>query len=143
MLDTSNAIRTVYLNKLNGFLTYDGKNVPVYGNKVFKTVPKRYVIIGDISENANNNNHLFMSNIDVVIDIFAEQYMTYDNAVVDDIASQILNILIPSPAVVNIGDANFEIYPTARIASRYLPLESGQNFIARKIITISNLVNQK
>lgn len=143
MLDTSNAIRTIYLNKLNGFLTYDGKNVPVYSNKVFKTVPKRYVIIGDISESANNNNHLFMSNIDVVIDIFAEQYMTYDNAVVDDIASQILNILIPSPAVVNIGDANFEIYPTARIASRYLPLESGQNFIARKIITISNLVNQK
>ena len=143
MIDTSASIRAIYLAKLNGFLTYDGTNVPVYGNIPFKTPPKRYVIISAITEGANNNNQVFMNEVIVTLDIFAEQYMTNDNAVVDNISSQILNILIPNTAVTDIGDASFSVYPTARTSSRYLPLMSGQNFVARKIITISNLVNQK
>jgi hypothetical protein len=45
--------------------------------------------------------------------------------------------------MLDIGDANFEIYVIRRSASRYLPLESGQNFVARKIITLRNFVKQK
>jgi hypothetical protein len=62
---------------------------------------------------------------------------------VDNIGSQILNLLIPTPNVNGFSDANFIVYPTARTNSRYLSEVDGQNFFARKIITISNLVNQK
>jgi len=54
-----------------------------------------------------------------------------------------LNILIPDTAVDGFSDTDFVVYPTARTSSNYLPLQNGDNFVARKIITISNLVNQK
>lgn len=144
MLDTSNAIRSAYLSKLDGFLTLGGRSVEVYGQEPFETPGEQYVILSDITETQIEiNNSKFISEVDVDIDIFVEQYMRYDNSQVDDIANQILNLLIPSLPMADIGDANFEIYVLERTASRYLPLQSGQNFVARKIITLRNIVKQK
>ena len=143
MLDCANNVRSIYVATLNGHITYNGKNVPVYGQTPFGTTPQYYVIIGDINEVANNTNHTFQNQVDVVVDIFAEQYRVYDNSVVDNITSQILNLIIPTPNVNGFSDAYFFVYPTSRTSSRYLPLVNGDNFVARKIITISNLVNQK
>ena len=66
-----------------------------------------------------------------------------DNSIVDNIAGQILNILIPDTAVNGFSDTYFDVFPMARISSSYLPLQNGENFVARKLITISNLVNEK
>lgn len=143
MLDCANSVRSIYVTALNGNISYNGKNVPVYGQTPFGTTPQYYVIISDINEVANNTNHTFQNQVDVIVDIFAEQYRVYDNSVVDSITSQILNLLIPTPNVNGFSDANFFVYPTSRTSSRYLPLVNGDNFVARKIITISNLVNQK
>jgi hypothetical protein len=143
MIDTANSVRTIYLNALNGNLSYNGKDVPVYGQTPFRTTPQNYVVIGEISETSDNTNHSFGNNVDVVIDIFSEQYRVNDLNVVDNIASQILNLLIPDTQVDGFDDANFEIFPIGRSSSRYLPLQDGENYVARKIITINNLVNQK
>jgi hypothetical protein len=143
MLDTSNAVRQAYITALNGNITYDGNNVPVYANIPFKTPPKKYVIISDIREVQDLNNNAFFNNVVVTLDIFAEQYMTNDNGVVDNIASQIMQILMPVPGAKLFAQTNHDIYPSQRLSSRYLPLQNGQDFVARKIITISNLVNQK
>lgn len=143
MLDCSNNIRTIYVNALNGNITYNGKDVPVYGQTPFVTTPKNYVVIGDISEVGVNTNNSFGNNVDVTIDIFSEQYRVNDLSVVDNIASQILNILLPDTQVDGFDDTYFEVFPMSRTSSRYLPLMDGENFIARKIIIINNLVNQK
>ena len=143
MKDCSNNIRTRYLAILNSNISYNGKNVPVYGNDTFETMPENYVIIGDITETADNNNQLFVSGADVVIDIFSEQYMTRNNAIIDDIADQILTLLIPTTGVQDIGDAEFQIYATARTSSRYLTMQEGNNFINRKILIINNSIIQK
>lgn len=143
MKDGSNSVRTIYVSALNGNISYNGQDVPVYGQTPFRTTPKNYVVISSITETAINTNQSFGNNVDVVIDIFSEQYRTYENSVVDNIAGQILNILIPDTAVDGFDDADFEVFPTARTSSTYLPLQNGDNFVARKIITISNLVNQK
>lgn len=143
MLDSANNVRQIYVDLLNGNLTYNGKDVPVYGQTPFRTTPQNYVVIGAIAESSDNTNHNFRNDVEVTIDIFSEQYRTYDNGVVDNIASQILNILIPDTNVNGFSDAYFIVYPMGRTSSRYLPLQNEQNFIARKIITISNLVNQK
>ena len=143
MLDTSSAIRDRYVAVLNGNLTSNGQNVPVYAEKKFGTNPKAYVVISTIDESNDFNNNAFFSTIDVTIDIYSEQYKRYDMSQVDAISSQILQILIPTPGSIDIGDANFQINPMARTKIRYLPLDNGQNFIARKLITIRNLVNQK
>jgi len=143
MLDCSNNVRTIYVNALNGNITYNGVNVPVYGQTPFVTTPKNYVVIGDISEVGVNTNNSFGNNVDVTIDIFSEQYRVNDLSVVDNIASQILNILMPDTQVDGFDDTYFEVFPMSRTSSRYLPLMEGENFVARKIITINNLVNQK
>jgi hypothetical protein len=143
MLDCSNNIRSAYLNILNGNITYGAKNVPVYGDDSFVTPPQNYVIISDILETADNNNQNFTTNSVVTIDIFSEQYLKRDNAIVDNISSQILNLLMPTTALQDIGDANFQIFPIDRSSSRYLTLNEGNNYVVRKIITINNLVNQK
>jgi hypothetical protein len=143
MIDCANNVRTIYVNALNGNLTYNGKSVPVYGQTPFDTTPQNYVVIGNINEVSDNTNHSFGNNVEVVVDIFSEQYRVNDLGVVDNIASQILNILIPDTQVEGFDDANFEVFPIGRSSSRYLPLQDGDNYVARKIITINNLVNQK
>jgi hypothetical protein len=143
MLDCSNNIRTAYLTKLNGNISYNSINVPVYGDDSFETTPQNYVVIGDILDSADNNNQSFTTNSVVTIDIFSEQYLKRDNSIVDNIASQILNLLIPNTAIQDIGDIYFQIFPIDRSSSRYLSLNEGNNYVVRKIITINNLVNQK
>lgn len=143
MKDCSNNIRVQYLSKLSGNITYGGKSVPVYGTDTFQTVPQNYVIIGDITETADNNNQLFITEADVVINIFSEQYMTRNNSIIDDIADQILTLLIPTTGVQDIGDAEFQIYAKARTSSRYLTMQEGNNFINRKILIINNSIIQK
>jgi|688.fasta_scaffold381949_3 uncharacterized protein YoxC len=143
MKDCSNNIRVQYLSKLSGNITYGGKSVPVYGTDSFQTVPQNYVIIGDITESADNNNQLFITEADVVIDIFSEQYMTRNNSIIDDIADQILTLLIPTTGVQDMGDAEFQIYAKARTSSRYLTMQEGNNFINRKILIINNSIIQK
>ena len=143
MKDCSNSVRTIYVNALNGNISYNGKDVPVYGQDPFRTLPKNYVIISSITEQANNNNHKFQNIVSVDIDIFSEQYRINDLAVVDNIAGQILNILIPDTAIDGFSDTDFIVYPMSRTNSLYLPLQNGDNYVARKIITINNLVNQK
>jgi len=143
MLDCSNNLRTIYINALNGNITYGGKNVPVYGQQPFTTTPQNYIVISSINEVAVNTNNSFGNSVDVTIDIFSEQYRVYDNSIVDNISSQILNILIPDTQINGFSDIYFEVYPMQRTSSSYLPLRDGENFVARKIITISNLVNQK
>jgi len=143
MLDTSSAIRDRYVAVLNGNITSNGQNVPVYAENNFATNPKSYVVIGTIEETNDYNNNKFFSTIDVNVDIYCEQYKRNDMSQVDSISSQILQILIPSPGSIDIGNSSFQINPMARTGIRYLSLDNGQKFIARKIITIRNLVNQK
>lgn len=143
MLDCSNNVRTAYLSKLNGNITYNNVNVPVYGDDSFETTPQNYVIIGDITETADNNNQKFVNNLSVTIDIFSEQYLKRDNSIVDNISSQILNLLIPNTAIQDIGDASFQIFPLSRESSRYLALQDGNNYVARKILIINNSIIQK
>lgn len=143
MKDCSNNIRVQYLSILNGNISYNGQNVPVYGDDTFQTVPQNYVIIGDITESATNNNQQFVTEADVVIDIFSEQYMTRDNSIVDNIANQILTLLIPTTGIKDIGDSDFQIFAKARTSSRYLAVNDGQNYIARKILIINNSIIQK
>lgn len=143
MKDCSNSVRTIYVNALNGNISYNGKNVPIYGQDPFRTLPQNYVIISSITEQAVNTNDSFGNTVSVDIDIFSEQYRVNDLSVVDNIAGQILNLLIPDTHIDGFSDSDFIVYPMSRTNSLYLPLYKGDNYVARKIITINNLVNQK
>ena len=142
MLDCSQNIREIYLGVLDGSLLYDNKNVPVYGQIPFETTPQNYVIIGNITESADNNNQRFNNDVDVTIEIYSEQYRTNDLSVVDNISSQILDILIQYPSIICFDNAYWQVFPKARTSSLYSSIQNGEVFIARKIIIINNFCNQ-
>lgn len=143
MLDCTNNIRDCYVLKLGNNITLNGKVVKVYGQIPYESTPDNYIIISTINESADNNNQLFVTNATVDVDIFCEQYRKVDLSVADNIASQVLNLLIPTTGINDVGDAYFQIFPLSRVASRYLPLENGDVYVARKILTINNSIIQK
>ena len=143
MLDCTNNLRQCYLNILKNNVIYNGKTIPVYGQMPFETTPSIYIILSSVNESADNNNQLFISDSDIDIDIFVEQYRKPDLSVVDAISSLVLNLLIPTTGIHDVGDAYFQIYPLSRIASRYLNSNDGDVYLSRKIITINNSIIQK
>ena len=144
MLDCSSNIRNAYLTVLQNNVIYNGKPVQIYSQLPFNTPPDKYIIIGTVNENSDNNNQVFVTNANIDIDIYCEQYRKPDLTVVDNIASLVLQLLIPTTGVKDLNvDAYFQIFPISRIASRYLNIENNDVYITRKIITINNLVNQK
>lgn len=144
MLDCSSNIRNAYKTVLQNNVIYNGKIIPVYSEIPTITTPDKYIIIGSVNESAENNNQVFVTNADIDIDIFCEQYRKTDLSVVDSIASIILNLLIPTTGIKDLNvDAQFQIFPLSRIASRYLNIENDDLYLTRKIITINNFVNQK
>lgn len=143
MLDCSNNIRECYMDILEGNVVYNGNIIKVYGQTPFNTPPNIYIMLGSITEVADNNNQLFITDADIDINIIAEQYRRPDLSVVDAISSLVLNLIIPFTGVLDVGDDDFQIFPLSRISSRYLPSENGDVYISRKILTINNLIIQK
>jgi hypothetical protein len=143
MLDCTNNIRQCYLNLLEGNVIYNGNTIKVYGQEPFTTAPNTYITLGSITEVADNNNQRFVTDADIDINIIVEQYKRPDLSVVDAISSLVLNLILPSTGIQDVGDAYFQIFPLSRISSRYLPLDNGDLYISRKILTINNSVIQK
>ena len=143
MLDCTNNIRQCYINLLEGNVIYNGKAITVYGQTPFVTTPNIYILLGSVTESADNNNQLFITDADIDINIIVEQYRRPDLSVVDAISSLVLNLILPSTGIQDVGDADFQIYPLSRISSRYLPMEDGDVYYSRKILTINNSVIQK
>ena len=143
MIDCSEYVRVALYNQLFGDVTYSGQLVPIYKQLPFETTPEKYVVIGDITETQiEPNNNRFISNVDVNIDIYVEQYRCQDLSIIDGLATQILQVIFPSPIHDTIGDVSLAIYPIERTSSRYLTLQNGQNFVTRKILSLKFLVNQ-
>jgi hypothetical protein len=143
MLDCTNNIRQCYLNLLEGSVIYNGNTIKVYGQEPFTTAPNTYITLGSITEVADNNNQRFVTDADIDINIIVEQYKRPDLSVVDAISSLVLNLILPTTGIQDVGDAYFQIFPLSRISSRYLPLDNGDLYISRKILTINNSVIQK
>jgi hypothetical protein len=143
MLDCTNNIRQCYLNLLEGNVIYNGNTIKVYGQEPFTTAPNTYITLGSITEVADNNNQRFVTDADIDINIIVEQYKRPDLSVVDAISSLVLNLILPTTGIQDVGDAYFQIFPLSRISSRYLPLDNGDLYISRKILTINNSVIQK
>ena len=143
MKDCSNNVRTIYVNALNGNITWNSRNVPIYGSSPFNTPPEQYAIITNITEVADNTNNSFSNIVEVTIEVYSEQNKNNNMGQVDSISNQILNILIPDTGIDGFDDADFEVFPMARTLSTYSPVWDGDNYLSRKILTIRNLVNQK
>jgi len=135
------SIREAYMTALQG-LTYDGQAVQVYEFMPIETLPMNYVYINAITYNQVGNNHKFIYNASVAIDIVTKQYKKLDYDVVDGIAEQVQNTLLEFPYS-QINDANFDFMNTVVDSAQYIIEQDGSAHIVRKIIRFTQSLIEK
>ena len=141
MKDTGQIV-SVYLGLLSG-LTYNGTSVPVYEDEPVETVPDNYVQVTAVTGSpAERNNAAWISEVIVQLDIITRQYKVSNRTVRDEIADDILGIIIPSIGV-ELNNTDFQITNIELDNSSYLHELDGAYHINRKILSFRNHLIQK
>lgn len=143
MKDTGLAIRNAYYNLLNGNLTYNSKNVPVYKDDPIATPPDNYVVITEVIEGQDNNNQKFVNELQVTLDITTKQYKTIDRSICENIANQIVNLVKPTTSTQGIDTTDFQVMNVNRGSGTYLNELDGDYHIVRKILIFNQTLIEK
>jgi|ERR1044072_2215975 hypothetical protein len=99
MKDPSYTIRNAYYTLLNGQLTSEGNNVPVYDEHAPAEAPAVYVLLGAQTTFQRGSRTGFITNCSIIVNVVtrfpaAEQG---NKKQADDIANQITQIINPDP----------------------------------------------
>lgn len=141
MIDLKYLVRAAYYKLLNGFLT-SGGNPVVVSDTIDANTDAADIYVLLISENSSTDNtHQSFQSVELIrVDILARG--TYvSTKVVDDIASQILQLVLPIPQSNGLG--NSKIINCFVTDDRYQPFrDAGRINVARRMITFSQLVAQ-
>jgi hypothetical protein len=142
MIDVKNPVRKAYFQLLNNNLFYGGEGVPVSDGETLGK--KLYVILAAQSGVDNSTFQSFDSNEDIVIDIIYKASSKASRQPVDAVASQILSLVLPSPAYNGLpGQAGIQINCVKLSDDRDLDLSENQsNAMRRRILTFSQKVRQ-
>lgn len=143
MKDPGNAILSAYYNVLNGNITYNGKNVPVYKSDPIGTLPDNYIVLTNIIEGQSNNNQKFSNDMSIDIDIITTQYKTITNTIADNISNQIVNLITPTTSSFTLTDTDFQFIVVRRERATYLNELDGDYHIIRKILTFNQILIEK
>ena len=141
MRDTMDILQMAVFGALNGNLSYNSANVPVYDEK--KEVGQNdnlYVLLSTQQENDNpQTSDAFITDSSIDIEITHKTGFEVSKKVLNNISNQILEILIPTPSTNGMAVQNlFQIQNVRRTASitRNLSISETQS-VLQKIITIS------
>lgn len=141
MKDTQKILRHAVFNALNGNLTYDGNNVPVYDEKKPDNVTAKFFVLLSTQQEVDENTHdtfITLSTIDLEIIHKTGSGVTKD--AIDNVSELLLQILLPTPVTFGIeGNADFQMTDIRRerTVTRVLEISPTESII-RKIITISS-----
>lgn len=142
MKNAGKAIRTAYYNALNG-ITYNGNTVTVYDDLPIGTLPDQYVYINDITEAGTDNNQQFVSDVVITLDAVVRQYKKVDRDVVDGIAEEVCDTILPTVQGLVLTDTNFQIINLTRDGFQYLNDYDGDYHIVRKIMRFRQTLIEK
>lgn len=142
MKNASKAIRDAYYNALNGNITYNSNNVPVYKNVPIQTLPDHFIEITTIDEVNDPNDHKWVRECILTLEVVSTQYQyrTYD--VVDEISEDVQQIIL-STIGGSLTDTNFQIGHIQVESTRYLNESDGDRYITRKILQFNQILIQK
>lgn len=145
MRDTQLVIRHLLRDLLSDNLSYDGKTVPVYDEKIRdKQSPNVYVIFGTQQESDDNTDNSFTTDSSIDIEITHKTEYEVSKDVIDLVANQILEILIPLPDHAGFQYGDFQVQNVTRRSAitRNFSITDSSSIIA-KIITISCKITQQ
>lgn len=146
MRDTQKILRMAVYQVLNGNLSYDGNNVPVFDEKrKLSSTDNLFVILGTQRETDDNTDDAFITDSSIDIEIQHRTEFEVSKDAIDDVSNQILQIILPTPQTSGFPVQNlFQIQLVRRSStiSRNFSLTDSQSVVA-KIITITCKIVQQ
>jgi hypothetical protein len=141
MIDFKYILRSAYYALLNGNLTSGGNPVPVADTlDPIIDMGTIYVLLVNEVGISDNTHQSFMSEEKIRVDIIARG-VRVSTKTVDDLAGQILGIILPTPQNSALG--NSKIINCRLTDDRYQNFHAaGANNVARRILTFTQTVAQ-
>ena len=142
MRDTLYPLRKAFYEALNGQLTYNSVDVPVYDEIAPNNAPSSFVIISTGTTVDNDTLTSFQSENTLLIDIVSKTGVSVSKDVVDNIANQVFLILKPSPNTNGlIPQAGFTFSQPKVASDNHLSLVANET-TTRRLIRFSIKINQ-
>ena len=143
-MELSKAIRTAYYAALNGNITYNGNDVPVFDAYAIPDgVTYPYILLSSQTSNQGNLKRCKRYNASILIDIVTGSTDPIGRSDAEDIAEQIEDIINPdSFEDININVNGYDIGNTSRAGDGDLSDKNGVYYIYRKLITYDHIVTK-
>jgi hypothetical protein len=141
MKNAGKSIREAYMSALTG-IVFNTNPVTVYEFLPIETLPDNYIYINDIQYNQTGNNHLFIFEATVTIDIVTKQYKKLDYDIADGIGQLVQDAILPFPFS-SIQNVDFQIIAPTIVSANYIVEPDGATFLVRKLIRFSQTLIQK
>lgn len=145
MIDSMKPLRLGIYAVINGQLTYDSADVPVYDEKVFTgSVPALYVLLSTQQENpaGEENDCMFIRDSFIDIEIIRTTRSEVSKDTIDDVSDQIYQLLIPSHQTAGFTVTGFNISNPRLVSAITRELEiSATESILRKICKFAVTLN--
>jgi len=141
--DLNTALRTALLTALNGQLTLNNANVPVY-DRVPKSIRFPFVVIqlNDTNDEARTKDHMLYNSTTTINIITGYEGNFGGQADCDSLADQILQILgNTSASYISLG-ANFEIVTQRLQGNQVSESQTETHYIVQKSLVLTNIINQ-
>ena len=146
MKDTQAILRHAVFAVLNGQLSYNSVNVPVYDEKrKAGATDNLFVILGTQQESDDDTSDAFITDSSIDIEIQHRTAFEVSKDAIDEVGNQILQILMPTPQTDGFQVQNLFLITCVRRSStisRNFSLTDSNSIVA-KIITITCKIVQQ
>lgn len=145
MIDVKKPVRKAYYELLNGALSYGSANVPVSDDvKKLADTTAVYVILSNQTGADAGTMQSFDSDENIVLDIVYKGSSRVNKEIVDDVASQILNLVLPRPGEDGLPQQMGVQINCVRVSGdEYLTMSlNSSNSVVRRLLTFKQHVRQ-
>lgn len=145
MIDVKQPVRKAYYDLLNGALSYAGNLVPVSDDiKKMADTSTIYVILSNQTGTDSSTFQTFDSDETIVLDIVYKAGGRASKEAVDNIAGQILGLVLPAPGLTGlISGPGVQINCVKLSDDRYMTLTlNSSNSVIRRLITFKQHIRQ-
>lgn len=141
-MELSKAVRTGYFQALNGNVSLNGNNVPIFDVYALpEDVSYPYILLSTQVSNQLNIKRCKRYNASILIDIVTGNVNPIGREDAEDISEQIENIVNPDTYTdLNINLNGYQLGNTIRQQDTDASLMNGQYYIYRKLITYQHLI---
>ena len=131
-----------WFNLLDGNITFNGNDVPVYTDDVPTEVTEPYILLRAEGETTVKNNSGFFVNAVIITEIVTSYAVSVNRGDVDTINSQITELVFPTPNTYGINTlTNHQVTDIQLQSSTYL-LEDADKKYYSKISRYEHFLNQ-